>query len=76
MNGKVNKGMPVFLGEKGCIRKLPILIRPAKYSVSHRKIQGLPYILCTGLLYDGIKRTFEAVEAAIRFEEGGGTFFP
>jgi len=30
INGKVNKGMPVFFKEKGCIRKLPGLARAAE----------------------------------------------
>jgi hypothetical protein len=46
--------MPVFFREKGCIRKLPVLTQAAKYSVSYRKIQGLPYILYSAFLYDGI----------------------
>jgi hypothetical protein len=46
--------MPVFFKEKGCIRKLPVLIRAVKYSISYRKLQGLPYILYIRFLYDGI----------------------
>ena len=44
MDGKGNKGMPVFFREKGCIQKLPVLTR----------IQGLPYILYSGVLYDEV----------------------
>jgi hypothetical protein len=28
MDGKVNKGLPVFFREKGCIQKLPVLPEP------------------------------------------------
>ena len=54
MDGKGNKGMPVFFREKGCIQKLPVLTRAIKYSISYNKIQGLPYILYSGVLYDEI----------------------
>ena len=52
MDGKVNKGMPVFFKEKGFIQKLPTLTRAIKYSIFCNKIQGLPYIFYKGFLYD------------------------
>ncbi len=33
MDGKVNKGLPVFFREKGCIQKLSVLTRAIKYSI-------------------------------------------
>jgi len=33
MDGKGNKGMPVFFREKGCIQKLSVLPRVVKYSI-------------------------------------------
>jgi hypothetical protein len=51
---KVNKVIPVFFREKGCIEKFFVFPRAIKYCIFHSKIQGLPYILYTGFLYDGI----------------------
>jgi hypothetical protein len=66
MDGRVNKGLPVFSREKSCIQKLPVLPRAIKYSIFYNKIQGLPYILYSGVLYDGIIWTSRPV-MMIRF---------
>jgi hypothetical protein len=44
MDRKVNKGMPVFFREKGCIQEFLVLTRALKYIILYNKIQGLPYI--------------------------------
>ena len=54
MDRKVNKVIPVFFREKGCIEKFFVFPRAIKYCIFHSKIQGLPYILYRGFLYDGI----------------------
>ena len=63
---KVNKVIPVFLREKGCIEKFFVFPRAIKYCIFHSKIQGLPYILYTGFLYDGIIRKARSL-TVIRF---------
>jgi hypothetical protein len=66
LDRKVNKVIPVFFREKGCIEKFFVFFQAIKYCIFRSKIKSLPYILYTGFLYDGIIRRARSLKV-IRF---------